>query len=452
MSMLRKSGDTYVLFVKGAPDSVVHQCSSFWIKGSRVPMEEGLRQKILAANTSLAKQGLRVLALAFRDENLSEKLDESNENQLTFIALVAMIDPPRIEAKEALAKCREAGIRPVMITGDHKDTGWAIAKELDMVEEGDIAVDGKELDRMSEGQLQADLDRITVYARVSAENKIRIIQGWKQHGAIVAMTGDGVNDAPAIKEADIGIAMGIKGSEVTKEASDMVITDDNFATIVNAVEEGRGIYDNIIKFVNYLLSSNIAEILVILFGILLGFTDSMGNSFVPLMPVQLLLLNLITDGFPAIALALDPLDPGAMRRPPRGPTESIVFSGSAIQLLLISVLVAAAALIVCQIGLKRDAVTAHTLTLTTLVALELVKVQMIRSRYNIGFFSNPWLIISLIGSFAFQVLVIYLPFFQEVFGTTPLKAEDWILIGSITLLVWLAGSLINTLFKKFRRQ
>ena len=339
-----------------------------------------------------------------------------------------------------------------MITGDHKETGLAIAKELDMVEEGDIAVDGKELDRMSEGQLQADLDRITVYARVSAENKIRIIQGWKQHGAIVAMTGDGVNDAPAIKEADIGIAMGIKGSEVTKEASDMVITDDNFATIVNAVEEGRGIYDNIIKFVNYLLSSNIAEILVILLGILLGFTDSMGHPFVPLMPVQLLLLNLITDGFPAIALALDPLDPGAMRRPPRGPTESIVFSGSAIQLLLISVLVAAAALIVCQVGLKRDAATAHTLTLTTLVALELVKVQMIRSRYNIGFFSNPWLIFSLIGSFAFQVLVIYLPFFQEVFGTTSLTAGDWIIIGSITILVWVAGSLINTLFKRFRRQ
>ena len=243
-------------------------------------------------------------------------LDESAENDLTFAGLIAMSDPPRPEAKKSIELCRRAGIRTVMITGDHKKTAVAVARELGLMDRGELAIDGQELDRMSAQSLNDNVRKIVVYSRVSAEHKLKIVRAWKAAGEIVAMTGDGVNDAPAIKEADIGIAMGVTGTDVTKEASDMVITDDNFASIVNAVEEGRGIYDNIIKFVNYLLSSNIAELLVIFMGMLLGFTDRAGNAFVSLSAVQLLWMNLVTDGFPAIALGLDPLAPGAMERAP----------------------------------------------------------------------------------------------------------------------------------------
>ncbi len=452
MSVLRKRKDQLVLFVKGAPDIILSRCNTVLKEGKQIPLTEDLKKNIEQANARFASGAFRVLAVARREENLSEPIDEVMENNLSFIGLVAMQDPPRPEVEDAVKKCKQAGIKTVMITGDHKKTGLAVAEEIGLVELNSLALDGLDLDKMNENDLNEKLENIAVFARVSAEHKMRIIRAWKNKGSIVAMAGDGVNDAPAIKEADIGIAMGIKGSDVTKEASDMVITDDNFATIVNAVEEGRGIYDNITKFVSYLLSSNIAEILVIFFGILIGFTDLQGRPFVPLIPVQLLLLNLITDGFPAIALALDPLDPNAMRRPPRGIKEPLLAPRFTVQLLLISLLIAGAALFCCDFGLRRTAESAHTLTLTILVVLELVKVQMVRSQYNMRFFSNPWLMLALVSSFGFQMLVVYVPFFQKIFGTAPLNASEWIVIIAVSLLVWVAGSLINILFKTFRRK
>jgi len=267
-----------------------------------------------------------------------KSVEESMENNLTFVGLVAMMDPPREEVKQAVQTCIKAGILPVMITGDHKDTAEAIAKELGLMMEGNLAISGVELQQMSDEQLKKSLRDIRIFARVSAEHKLRIVRMWRSLGEIVAVTGDGVNDAPAIKEGDIGIAMGIKGTDVTKEAADMIITDDNFASIVNAVEEGRGIYDNIIKFVNYLLSSNIAELMVIFAGMAIGFKDPAGNPFVSLSAVQLLLLNLVTDGFPAIALGMDPVDPKAMERLPRKSSEPFLSPRFSVQLVLMSIL------------------------------------------------------------------------------------------------------------------
>ena len=449
MSVARQSpeGEGKLLFVKGAPDIILDRCGSIFIQGKRVPLGPEQRNGVLRANGKLAGQALRVLALAWRDLDQDGPLDESAENGLTFAGLIAMSDPPRPEAKKSIELCRRAGIRTVMITGDHKETAVAVARELGLMDRGELAVDGQELDRMSEESLKDNVRKIVVYSRVSAEHKLRIVRAWKAAGEIVAMTGDGVNDAPAIKEADIGIAMGITGTDVTKEASDMVITDDNFASIVNAVEEGRGIYDNIIKFVNYLLSSNIAELLVIFMGMLLGFTDREGNAFVSLSAVQLLWMNLVTDGFPAIALGLDPIAPGAMGRAPRKLSEPILSLRFASQLSLVSLTIAAGALVACHFGLRQSVPLAQTMALTILVVMQLVRVQMIRSQYHMGLFSNPWLVIALAGSLGLQLCVIYIPPLQKVFGTVSLGKTDWGVILAVTFLAGCLTTGMNKLFK-----
>jgi len=436
MSMLRGTANQARLLVKGAPDVILGICSA----------SEELRALITKANEQLASHALRVLALAYRDVAAGETVHAGLEEKLTFAGLIAMIDPPRPEAKEAIARCKKAGIRTVMITGDHKQTAMAVASELGLIEPGALCLNGAEIETMSEAALKKIVRAVTVYARVSAEHKMRIIRAWKSLGEIVAMTGDGVNDAPAIKAADIGIAMGITGTDVTKEASDMVITDDNFASIVNSVEEGRGIYDNIIKFVSYLLSSNIAELLVIFLGMLLGFTDLKGNPFIVLSTVQLLWLNLVTDGFPAIALGMDPVDPQAMNRKPRNPSEPILSSRFSMQLLLISVTVALGTLAACHYGLRQSTELAQTMAFTTLVTLELVRVQMVRSQYHIGLFSNRWLILALTSSILLQLAVVYVSPLQKIFGTVGLGIVEWGVILAVTISVGLAGALINFAF------
>lgn len=438
MSMLRGAANGARLFVKGAPDVIIGCCD----------VTEELRMFATKANEQLASQALRVLAVAYRDVAGGEIIHAGLEEKLTFVGLIAMIDPPRPEAKEAIAKCTKAGIRTVMITGDHKQTAVAVAKELGLVEPDSICLNGFDIESMSEEELKNIVRKVPVYARVSAEHKLRIVKAWKSLGEIVAMTGDGVNDAPAIKAADIGIAMGITGTDVTKEASDMVITDDNFASIVNAVEEGRGIYDNIIKFVSYLLSSNIAELLVIFIGMLLGFKDKTGSVFVSLSAVQLLWLNLVTDGFPAIALGLDPVDPHAMNRNPRNPSEPILSLRFGIQLFLISVTIAAGTLIACHYGLRQSTELAQTMALTALVVLELVRVQMVRSQYHIGLFSNRWLSVALLSSFLLQLMIIYTPFGQKVFGMVALGISEWMVILSMAFVVWVIGSSINRIFNR----
>ena len=445
MTMLRKTEEGPLFFVKGAPDIILEHSESILVNGEIIPLTKEKSEEILSANRHLANKALRVLAVAYRESEMRKHIAVGPEENLVFVALIAMMDPPRIEAKQAVATCKEAGIKTVMITGDHKDTGVAIAKELNMMHEGCEAIDGHELDTLSDQELMDRVTKIVVYARATAQHKIRIIQAWKKHREIVAMTGDGINDAPAIKEADIGISMGITGTDVTKEASDMVILDDNFASIVNAVEEGRGIYDNIMKFVRYLLTSNIAEILVIFFGMLLNLTDPQGNPFVALLPVQLLWINLVTDGFPAIALGVDPVDPTAMKRPPRDPHERILSNTVITRFFSISLFMAIGTILLCRQGLQVSGELGHTMAFTTLVIMELVKVQIIRRPYHIGFFSNGWLIAALISSLCLQLAVIYTPWLQIVFGTVPLGLNDW---GAIGFVVVIVGILANLTLKR----
>lgn len=448
MSMSRKTEEGPMLFIKGATDIILAHSESILLNGKVESLTDERKKNILDANASLASQALRVLAVGYRPLPQDSKIDSSMEDKLILVGLIAMMDPPRPEVKKSIETCRKAGITTVMITGDHKETAVAVAKELNLMKEGSLAVTGAELEQMDDQHLKDNVRSIAIYARTSAAHKLRIVRAWKSIGEVVAMTGDGVNDAPAIKEADIGVAMGITGTDVTKEASDMVILDDNFSSIVNAVEEGRGIYDNIIKFVNYLMSSNIAELLVIFIGMLVGFRDPLGNPFVSLSAVQLLWLNLVTDGFPAIALGLDPVDPTAMNRPPRKSSDSILPLRFAVQLLLTGFVIAIGTLVACHFGLRQSAELAQTMAFTTLVVLELVRVQMVRSQYHMSIFSNPYIILALASSFLLQLLVIYTPFLQTIFGTAPLTFAEWGVILIVAIVVWVISTFINFLFKK----
>ncbi|NGX63063.1 MAG: Calcium-transporting ATPase [Candidatus Anoxychlamydiales bacterium] len=446
MSVLRKTNEENILFLKGAFDVLLKSSSKILINGETILLTNELKQKISDANNLFTNQGLRVLAIAYR--NLSQdKIDISFEKDLIFVGLIAMIDPPRPEVKEAIQTCKNAGIRTVMITGDYKGTAVAIAKELNMLEDQSIALSSEELTQMDDKTLINLIDKISVYSRVSAEHKLRIVKAFKAKKQIVAMTGDGVNDAPAIKEADIGISMGITGTDVTKEASDMIILDDNFASIVNAVEEGRGIYDNIIKFVSYLLCSNIAEILVIFIGMALDFKDPEGHPFVSLTAIQLLWINLVTDGFPAIALGMDPVDPKAMDRPPRDPSKPILNLKFNLQLFAIGIIIAIGALVACHFGLRTSANLARTMAFSALIMLEFVRIQMVRSKYNIGFFSNPWLIVALASSLFLLLIVVYIPPLQIIFKTVPLGFIEWGFIAGIIFIIWWLTKFINWIFK-----
>lgn len=448
MSIARQTPDGSVLFIKGATDVILAHSESILLNGKIESLTSERKQTILDANGYLASQALRVLAVGYRPLPQQIKIDQSMEDQLILVGLIAMMDPPRPEVKTSIETCKKAGITPVMITGDHKETAIAVAKELKLMKEGAVALTGAELEQMDDQSLLDKVRNIAIYARTSAAHKLRIVRAWKSLDEVVAMTGDGVNDAPAIKEADIGVAMGITGTDVTKEASDMVILDDNFASIVNAVEEGRGIYDNIIKFVNYLMSSNIAELLVIFLGMFLGFKDPLGNPFVSLSAVQLLWLNLVTDGFPAIALGLDPVDPTAMNRPPRKSSDSIFPLRFAIQLFLTGLVIAIGTLVACHFGLRQSAELAQTMAFTTLVVLEIVRVQMVRSQYHMSIFSNPFIMMALASSLLLQLLVVYTPFLQIVFGTVPLNLTEWGVILIVAVAVGLFSNLINRLFKQ----
>ena len=313
MSVVAKDSQLrLVIYTKGAPELLLERCAFEHRDGKILPLSQERRERVLHQGREMAKRALRLLAFAYR--NLEDDSLEYREEDLVFAGLVGMIDPPREEARTAVAKCQSAGIRPVIITGDHPATALAIAQELKIANQPYTKITGLELDALSDNQLLGKVENIAVYARVSPEHKLRVVEALKATGQVVAMTGDGVNDAPAVKMADIGIAMGITGTDVTKEVSDMVLTDDNFASIVNAVEEGRGIYNIIQEFVHYLLSCNISEVALVLFAAVVGWP-------VPLLPIQILWINLITDGLPALALAMEKPDPDVMSRRPRPPTE-----------------------------------------------------------------------------------------------------------------------------------
>lgn len=447
MSMARQTHEGPVLFIKGAADIILANSESMLLNGKIESLTIEYKKHIVDANAYLASQALRVLAVGYRPIPQGAKIDPLLEDKLILVGLIAMMDPPRPEVKESIETCKNAGITTVMITGDHKETAIAVAKELDLLKSDSIILTGAELEQMDDNCLRKYLRKVAIYARTSATHKLRIISAWKSLGEIVAMTGDGVNDAPALKEANIGIAMGITGTDVTKEASDMVILDDNFASIVNAVEEGRGIYDNITKFVCYLASANIAEIIVVVIGMLLGFTDNLGKHFVPLSAVQILWINLASDGLPAIALSLDPINSMAMKRSPRKPSDPIISRNKAFHLLLISSIIAFGTLVAYYLGLYQSGELAQTMSFTTLVVLELIAVQIIRSQYNMSIFSNPFIIGAVSLSFLIQLFIIYTPFLQSVFKTVPLNIKEWGIILAITIVVWILCDLINRLFK-----
>lgn len=447
MSMVRHSNEGPVLFIKGAADIILAHSESILLNGKIESLTIERKNNVVDANDYLASQALRVLALAYRPIPQGAKIDHLLEEKLIIVGLIAMMDLPRPEVKNSIETCENAGITTVMITGDHKETALAVAKELNLLKNDSIILSGTELEQMDDNRLKECLRNVAIYARASAIHKLRIVRAWKSLGEVVAMTGDGVNDAPALKEANIGIAMGITGTDVTKEASDMVITDDNFASIVNAVEEGRGIYDNITKFVYYLASSNIAEIIVVFMGMLVGFTDFSGTPFVPLSAVQILWINLASDGLPAIALGVDPIDPMTMKRPPRKPSDPIISRKKAFHLLLISFTIAFGTLSACYFGMHQSGELAQTMAFTTLVVLELVAVQIIRSPYNISIFSNPFIIVAVALSFLMQLFIVYNSFLQSIFKTVPLGTREWGVILVITIIVWILCDLINRVFR-----
>jgi P-type Ca2+ transporter type 2C len=443
-------------FTKGAPDILLGRCSHDLVGSEIRPLTAERRAEILKHNEGLAGEALRTLGVAFRslakDTFKSEEVDERIEQELVFLGLIGMIDPPRDEARTAVARARAAGIRPIMITGDHPKTAAVIAQELGIVENGQ-AITGAELETMPEETLERIVREVSVYARVNPGHKLRIVKALQRQGSTAAMTGDGVNDAPALKTADIGIAMGITGTDVSKEAADMVLADDNFATIVAAVEEGRTIFANIRKFLRYLLSSNIGEVMTMFFGVLLadaiGLTAEDGGGVVlPLMATQILWINLVTDGAPALALGVDPAEAGLMQKPPRARNEGVITRRMWVGIFFVGAITAAGTLLVLDASLPGGLIEgsgnmryAQTMAFTTLVFFSLFTVFNARSDERsafAGLFSNKWLWGAVLLSLLLQVAVVYLPFLQQAFSTTSLSFNDWLRCAAVaSSVLWL---------------
>jgi Ca2+-transporting ATPase len=444
-----------LLFTKGAPDVLLARCTRELIGAGERPLDEMRRREILEANDALAGRALRTLGVAYHasvDGTLTPaSLRPDVERDLVFAGLIGMIDPPRDEARDAVARAKGAGIRPVVITGDHPRTAAVIAQELGIAG-AERAVTGIELQSMSDEMLYRTAPEVSVYARVNPEHKLRIVRALQHHGSIVAMTGDGVNDAPALKTADIGVAMGVTGTDVSKQAADMVLADDNFATIVAAVEEGRAIFSNIRKFLRYLLSSNIGEVLTMFFGVVLapviGLALQGDTVVLPLLATQLLWINLITDGPPALALGVDPPDDGLMHQRPRPSGERVITRRMWVGILLVGVVMAAGTLYVLDASLPGGMVQgtgtlqfAQTKAFTTLILFQLFNVFNARSDSESavrGLFSNRWLWAAIALSVALQCVVLYTPFLQRAFSTQPLSGADWLYCAAIaSSVLWL---------------
>ena len=434
-----ENGKRY-LMVKGAPEVILPRCTYITKQGRLARMTAAERQELLQVNAQLAAKALRILAFAYRELPKDLDLKESTlEKEWIFVGLAGMIDPPRKEVKESIRKCRKAGIRTVMITGDHQATAKAIAKEIGLLRPNGSIIHGEALDQMKEDELLQKVDEIDVYARVSPEHKLKIVKALRKRGHIVAMTGDGVNDAPAIKAADIGIAMGMTGTDVSKEASSLVLADDHFATIVSAIEEGRNIYDNIRKFISYLLASNVGEILVMFLAMLMGLP-------LPLVPIQILWVNLVTDGLPAMALGVDPSEEDTMNRPPRNSRESIFARGVGWKIVSRGLLIGFWSLVAFFVTYQEapdHLELAQTVAFATLVFAQLIYVFDCRSAgsiFNRNPFSNIPLILAVISSVVLLLVVIYHPTLQPVFHTVPLGLREWILVCvTSTLPVIIAG-------------
>ena len=480
--------DQLQVFVKGAPEILLAKCRHVMTRDGLVPLHENDRTELLRRNDALASQALRTLAIASRTipaaslgiaptpaEHAGDiELPESIEDELVLLGLVGMIDPPREEVKEAVAVARRAHIRTVMITGDHPATAAAIASELDILEPGARLVTGSELRTMADAELDAIVEHVRVFARVDPDHKLRIVEALQRKGHIVAMTGDGINDAPALKTANIGIAMGITGTDVSKEAADMVLTDDNFASIVKAIEEGRGVYDNIQKYLIYLLSTNSGELLTMFAGVMLagmlGLVSADFGLFLPLLAAQLLWINLITDGPPALALGIDPKDRDVMKRRPRRHGSGVLLTEDWIRLAGVGLLMMVGTIAVLDAyypgGLftlfatgtgpnAADEAHARTMAFTTLMMYQLFDVYNCRSRRRTafkGFFENKWLIVAIAFSLGTHILVIYVPALQTAFHTVPLSATDWIVATGVASTLLFALEIAKIFLRRHDRR
>ena len=435
------------VFTKGALDSILSICNKISINGKLLDFTKEYKAKVLENSNIMSDKALRVLAFAYKDISKENIVLDSLEKDLVFIGMVGMIDPPRLEVKDSIKLCKSAGITPVMITGDHKNTAFAIANELGIAEDISQAITGHEIDKFKEEEFNEKIINYRVFARVSPEHKVKIVKAFKSHGNIVSMTGDGVNDAPSLKAADIGVAMGITGTDVSKGASDMILTDDNFSTIVSAVEEGRKIYLNIKKSIVFLLSCNLGEILTLFTAILLNW-----NS--PLQPIHILWVNLITDSFPALALGVDKTKEDVMNNPPRNPKESIFIKSDKIQLIINGVLIGGITLFAFKLGERLYAdslIHAQTMAFVVLsvsqLFLSLSLRSNIKSAFSLGIFSNKYLVYSILLGIFLQVIIISISFIANIFKVTPLLLYDWIVV----ILVSLIPFAINEILKLFRK-
>ena len=443
MTTVNKYESQFKVFTKGAIDNLLKLSNKILLNGEIIDFTQDKKDEILKFSNLMSDEALRVLGLGYKDipnENISLN---SLEKDLVFVGLMGMIDPPRQEVKPSIALCKQAGITPIMITGDHKNTAFAIASELGIAENLNECMIGSEIDTYSDEDFNKIVNNYKVFARVSPENKVKIVKAFKSHGNIVSMTGDGVNDAPSLKAADIGVAMGITGTDVAKGAADMILTDDNFTTIVNAVEEGRNIYNNIRKSIMFLLSCNLGEIVALFIAILFNFNP-------PLLPIHILWVNLITDSFPALSLGVDPKDSSVMEYPPRDPKESLFAGHMGIFLALNGILIGAVTLIAFKIGERlymNSLVHAQTLAFVVLSFSQLFFSLSMRSKekslFKIGFFTNKYLIVSILLGILIQFLIIIIPFFAQVFNVFTLNVRDWIIVICISLIPFI----INELFK-----
>lgn len=440
----------FVAIVKGAPDMLLKLCDTVLLDGVAVPLTDPLRNDIAEANHSMATKALRVLGIAFRNlEHISDEMTpESTEVNLTFLGLTGMIDPPRLEVKQAVAVARKAGLKSVMVTGDFKDTAEAIARDIGILTPRGLVMTGAELDQINDEDFSKVVEKVDVYARVSPAHKMRIVDAFKARGHVAAMTGDGVNDAPALKRASIGVAMGITGTDVSKETADMVLMDDNYASILSAIEEGRIIYSNIRKFVFYLISCNIGEILIIFISMLVGMP-------MPLRPIHLLWLNLVTDGAPALALGMEKGDPDIMDRPPRPTKEPIINREMLVSVAVQAVVMSVAVLASYAIGLARypgNLAASQTIAFCTLVFSELLRAYTARSeRYSlakIGVFGNKWMQYAVGASLVLMLLVIYVPFLQPIFDTVPLTFQDWIVMAPFIAVASVAAEMTKFFMRR----
>lgn len=445
MSVVFQEKDKKTAYVKGAPERIIERCKYILMDKDIIPLNYEIKKRVIKQVENMSYNALRCIAAAYT-ENVAT-LGENIEENLIFIGIAGMKDPPRNEAKDAVLKCKMAGIRPVMITGDHKNTAFAIAKELGICKNEEEVMIGEDIDKLSEKELLSRINKLSVFARVSPKHKLRIVKAFKKKNNIVAMTGDGVNDAPAVKEADIGVSMGISGTDVTKEASSMILLDDNFATIVSAVEEGRTIYDNIRKFIRYLLSCNLGEVLTM-------FLASIFYLDTPLLPIQILFVNLATDGLPAIALGVDPPDKDIMQIKPRSKGESVFARGLREKILLRGSLIGICTVLAFLSGkyYGMNLETCRTIALCTLVMSQLMHVFECRSEkhsiFEINILTNPYLVGAVLVSISMLLTIIYFPFMQTVFHTVPLDLGQWILV------LFFSGtiSFINSIYLFLRKR